>query len=275
MVDKSSQNKKPKKKSKLFTTMVVLACLMFATGLGLILYPFITSIPAYFQKGDQISQWESERQSYKTAQTSPTISGSESTISTNTNPNQEATTEDMGTSMSQTTLQASTEQSGDNGEAQDASENSGKEEETSVLTAEDMFPLKLTIPKIEVEWITNEGADVPTLKKGPGHIPETPLPGEEGRCTISGHRTTYGAPFNRIDELAEGDLIYLEILNNLKFTYKVTGVEIVAPTYVEILNGTNKKELLLTTCFPEYSARERMVVIAELINIYAFDFNLN
>jgi LPXTG-site transpeptidase (sortase) family protein len=69
-------------------------------------------------------------------------------------------------------------------------------------------------------------------------------------------------------------LIYLETLNNLVFAYKVTDIEVVAPSYVEILIGSDKKELLLTTCYPEYSARERMVIVSELINIYPFDFNI-
>ena len=57
-----------------------------------------------------------------------------------------------------------------------------------------------------------EGVGVPDLKKGPGHYPETPLPGQEGNAAIAGHRTTYGAPFNRIDELEPGDEILVQTL---------------------------------------------------------------
>lgn len=141
----------------------------------------------------------------------------------------------------------------------------------SKLTAEDFFPLKISIPKVDLELITYEGADPQTLKKGPGHIEETPLPGSVGRCTISGHRTTYGSPFKRIDELENGDLIYLETIKGELFIYAVTGLEIVKPKDVYILEGTDKKELLLTSCYPEYSATERIILISELVNTYSLE----
>jgi len=79
-------------------------------------------------------------------------------------------------------------------------------------TIQDFFPLKINMPDIESEWIVNAGSDPQTLKQGPGYIIGTSLPGQPGRCAIAGHRTTYGAPFNRIDELEDGDIIYLETL---------------------------------------------------------------
>ncbi len=141
----------------------------------------------------------------------------------------------------------------------------------SILTAEDFFPLMIRIPKIGLKLIVNEGADTKTLKQGPGHIPETPLPGDTGRCTISGHRTTYGSPFRRIGELEDGDFIYLETFKDRKLIYVVTGQEIVGPEDVYILAGTDKKELLLTSCHPEYSAAERLIIISELIKIYSLE----
>ncbi len=266
-----NQNKKPGKKSKSLIATIVIICLMFAGGLGLMLYPFITNIPSLFQKGDQISRWESEKQN-NVAKEEKTASEDMVTDSTLISDSNETSAGENGNTGSKSSGEPGTDK-GKNNEAS-ATEIATGEEEAGSSTAEDMFPLKIIIPKIEVEWIANEGADVSTLKKGPGHIPETPLPGEIGRCTISGHRTTYGAPFNRIDELAVGDLIYLETLNNLVFAYKVTDIEVVVPSYVEILIGSDKKELLLTTCYPEYSARERMVIVSELINIYPFDFNI-
>lgn len=151
---------------------------------------------------------------------------------------------------------------------------SGEEEDRkeeidySILTAEDFFPSMIKIPKIGLKLIVNEGADTQTLKKGPGHISETPLPGDIGRCTISGHRTTYGSPFRKIGELEDGDFIYLETVEGEIFIYLVTGREIVRPKDVYILTGADKRELLLTSCHPEYSAEERIIIIAELINIY-------
>jgi sortase A len=134
--------------------------------------------------------------------------------------------------------------------------------------------MKITIPRIGLEYVVLEGTDTVTLKKGAGHESVTPLPGEEGRCTISGHRTTYGAPFNRVDELEEGDLIYLETLDGKSYVYTVTALEIVKPTDVWILEGTEKEELLLTTCHPKYSAATRLIIISELVELFDFEVDL-
>ena len=63
------------------------------------------------------------------------------------------------------------------------------------------------IPKIGLDRAVVQGVGVPDLRKGPGHYPDSPMPGQLGNAAIAGHRTTYGAPFNRIDELAPGDEI--------------------------------------------------------------------
>jgi len=117
-----------------------------------------------------------------------------------------------------------------------------------------------------------EGVSVEDLKQGgPGHIPGTALPGEVGNVVLSGHRTTYGAPFNRWDELAPGDLVVLETRDGW-FTYRITGSQVVLPNAVEVTfpvpgdhDATPTRALLtMTTCNPEYSARERLIVSAEL-----------
>ncbi len=137
-----------------------------------------------------------------------------------------------------------------------------------IPAAEDFFPLKMSIPRIDLEWVSYESADSLILEQGPGHIEETPLPGEVGRCTISGHRTTYGSPFERLDELKKRDLIYLETVKGGIFIYAVTGQQIVVPTDIYILEGSGKSELLLTTCHPRYSSAKRLIIIAELLNLY-------
>ena len=119
--------------------------------------------------------------------------------------------------------------------------------------------------------IVVEGVDVEDLKKGPGHIPGTALPGAVGNMVLSGHRTTYGAPFNRWAELPPGAEVVVETRDTW-FTYTVTGSRIVSPTSVEVTlpvpgrpSATPTRRLLtMTTCNPKYSARERLIVSAEL-----------
>ncbi|HEX2062833.1 MAG TPA: class E sortase, partial [Acidimicrobiales bacterium] len=121
----------------------------------------------------------------------------------------------------------------------------------------------LKIPKLGLEKAVVEGVEVADLKKGPGHYPSTPMPGQNGNAAIAGHRTTYGAPFLRLDELAPGDVILVTTRED-DFEYKVTESKIVEPGEVSVLDETDDDRLTLTTCHPRYSARERLIVVASL-----------
>jgi sortase A len=133
----------------------------------------------------------------------------------------------------------------------------------------------LRIPRLG-DWnddppVVVEGVGVGDLKKGPGHMPGTALPGELGNVVLSGHRTTYGAPFERVDELRPGDAVVVETRDSW-FTYTVRSSRIVSPSAVEVTwpvpgeAGAAPTEhlLTLTTCHPRYSARQRLIVQAEL-----------
>jgi sortase A len=122
----------------------------------------------------------------------------------------------------------------------------------------------IEIPRISLSAVVVQGVEVPDLKKGPGHYPGTPLPGEPGNVVISGHRTTYGRPFYNLDELTTGDPIYLTDPDGSRFTYVVSRTSIVAPTDIAVVSATTDNRLTLTTCNPRYSAAQRLVVVAEL-----------
>jgi sortase A len=121
----------------------------------------------------------------------------------------------------------------------------------------------IRIPKIGVEKAVVEGTGVAALKQGPGHYPTTPMPGQPGNAAIAGHRTTYGAPFFRLDELQAGDLIQVTTRQG-EFTYKMRDRLIVKPSQNEVLAPSDETLLTLTTCNPRYSAAQRMVIVAEL-----------
>ena len=116
-----------------------------------------------------------------------------------------------------------------------------------------------------------EGVSHSALKNGPGHYPGTALPGDLGNSVISGHRTTYGAPFNRLDEVRLGDFIVLETRTSF-FTYRVVSSYVVKPTAIGETDPVpnqpkataTKRLLTLTTCNPKYSARQRLIVRGEL-----------
>lgn len=132
---------------------------------------------------------------------------------------------------------------------------------------------KIYIPELGRDYVkvVVEGVGTENLKKGPGHYPKTARPGEKGNVVIAGHRTTYGAPFHRVDELEAGDAIVLETANAW-FTYRVRSQEVVAPSAIEVTFPVPYKEgvaaterlLTLTTCHPKFSARTRLIVFAVL-----------
>lgn len=123
---------------------------------------------------------------------------------------------------------------------------------------------RIEIPVIDVDKVIFEGVDLGTLKSGPGHMPWTPLPGQPGNAVISGHRTTHGAPFFNLDAVSVGDEIIVETALG-RHVYEVRRVFIVNPTDLWVTDPKRGAWLTLTTCNPRYSARERLIVQAELV----------
>lgn len=122
----------------------------------------------------------------------------------------------------------------------------------------------IRIPKIEVDQVVFAGVDTRTLRSGPGHMPSTPVPGQPGNAVISGHRTTYGSPFHNLDMLEPGDRIEVETFAGTH-VYEVRELEIVRPTDVWVTHHREGGWLTLTTCHPKFSARQRLIVFAELV----------
>lgn len=122
----------------------------------------------------------------------------------------------------------------------------------------------IEIPKINLSMVVVEGVSVADLKKGPGHYPGTPLPGQAGNVVISGHRTTYLHPFRNVDQLAAGDPIYLTTPDGIRHTYLVSTLTTVLPTDVAVVDNTPDDRLTLTTCTPPFSASHRLIVVARL-----------
>jgi sortase A len=122
----------------------------------------------------------------------------------------------------------------------------------------------IRIPKIDVDRVVVEGTALDDLKKGPGHYRNTAFPGQKGNVVISGHRTTYGAPFYRLDELRAGDVIRLVTAGDT-YSYKVTESKVVEPTDLSVITQADDYRLTLTTCNPRFSARQRLIIVAELV----------
>jgi len=125
----------------------------------------------------------------------------------------------------------------------------------------------LEIPSINLKQYVVSGTDELTLQFGPGHYLQTNLPGSGGNVGIAGHRTTYGAPFSRLDLLEVGDQIFLNSGGN-KYHYEIDEKLIVDANEGEyVLYNRGDDRLTLTTCHPKYSARQRLVISGKLFKI--------
>lgn len=122
---------------------------------------------------------------------------------------------------------------------------------------------RIALPTLDRRYYVIEGTGGDDLRKGPGHYPDTPLPGQRGTVAIAGHRTTYGAPFRTIDKLRAGDPIRID-MPNARFTYAVEKTRIVEPTNLSVKRRVSYDRLILTACHPLYSAAQRIVVFARL-----------
>lgn len=128
---------------------------------------------------------------------------------------------------------------------------------------------RMVIPKLGVDTIVVEGTSPAALRAGAGHYPRTPLPGQAGNVGIAGHRTTYGKPLSRADELGPGDEVWL-LTPVGDYRYVLPPPErvegrgdnpfITHAADWSVVDPTAEPTLTLTTCHPKGSARQRLIV---------------
>jgi LPXTG-site transpeptidase (sortase) family protein len=133
----------------------------------------------------------------------------------------------------------------------------------------------IVIPSIDIDFIVVQGPEddtyrshewTETLKTGPAHYPDSADPWDgTGRVGIAGHRTTYLHPFLNLDQVHVGDEIKL-ITRHGTYLYQVKR-NFVRPEAGSgvVLEQTVRPTLVLTTCHPKYSSRERLIITATLV----------
>lgn len=124
---------------------------------------------------------------------------------------------------------------------------------------------RIRVPHIHASYVMVQGTDAASLRKGPGHYPATPLPGMPGTVAVAGHRTTYLAPFNKLDKLRKGDAVELQMPYAL-VRYRVERKQIVPPTALWVTRRVGHDRLVLTACHPKYSAAKRIAVFARQVS---------
>ena len=121
----------------------------------------------------------------------------------------------------------------------------------------------LVVPRLNLRMVVVYGTDTASLKRGPGLDPRTFFPGQGRLVYIAGHRTTYSAPFSRIDTMRRGDLILVEMPYGT-FVYRVTRNRIVEADDVWVLRGRDREEVALQACHPRFFASHRWITYGRL-----------
>ncbi len=125
---------------------------------------------------------------------------------------------------------------------------------------------RLRIPALGVGEVVVNGTDTNSLKRGPGRYLGSAMPGEGKLVYIAGHRTTYGAPFSRIDRLRKGDPVFIE-LPYATIEYAVTGSRIVAASETSVLESKGFEQLVLQACHPRFFASHRYLAYAKPVRV--------
>jgi sortase A len=138
--------------------------------------------------------------------------------------------------------------------------------------------LKLTVPKMaEIkndEIPVGAGTNEALLRDYAGvHLPYTGFPWqEEANIYIAGHRigfpgTNSDMAFYDLEDLANGDKVYLEDSEGRQYTYTVFNKKVVEPTDLSVLKRIEGKNIVtLQTCtLPDYS--DRVIYQAELTDV--------
>ena len=125
---------------------------------------------------------------------------------------------------------------------------------------------RLKVDRLGLDTVVVNGTDTESLKKGPGRDTHTFMPGQGKLVYVAGHRTTYGAPFSRIDRLRVGDPVVLDV-PYASFHYRITGHVVVPASDVDRLRSRGKEELALQACEPRFFASHRYIAYARLVRV--------
>jgi sortase A len=126
----------------------------------------------------------------------------------------------------------------------------------------------LYIPRLKLEEKINEGTDLRALNTGVWRRPNTARPNNGNNTVIVGHRFTYDGKsvFYNLDKVKSGDTIALR-WEGKTYKYLVKETKVVSATAVEIEEETTEKQLTLYTCTPLWSAKDRLVIVSQPVDL--------
>jgi sortase A len=125
---------------------------------------------------------------------------------------------------------------------------------------------RIRVPRLGLDMVLVNGTDTSTLKKGPGRDLRTFMPGQHNLVYVAGHRTTYSAPFARIDHLRPGDAVTIE-MPYATFRYRITSHQVVDAHDLSVLRPRKRETLALQACHPRFFATQRYIVWASPVRV--------
>ena len=125
---------------------------------------------------------------------------------------------------------------------------------------------RIEIPAIGVDELIREGVHLSVIDRGVAHWAGTAEAGGFGNMVLAGHRTAKTAPFRDLDLLEAGDTITVTGFDGRSADYVVRETVVVTPADIWIVEQTETPMLTLFACHPKRSARQRIVVRAELVH---------
>lgn len=134
---------------------------------------------------------------------------------------------------------------------------------SSIPRAGSAVVARLLIPRLDTDLYVVDGDGPEALRRGPGHLTGTAMPGARGNCVIAGHRDTH---FRVLKNIRRGDEIVLATPAG-RYLYRVVATKVISPDNLGPLHPTRDAELNLITCYPfSYigDAPQRFVVKARL-----------
>lgn len=136
----------------------------------------------------------------------------------------------------------------------------------------------IDIPSLNIHLPIYHTTSESVLNVGVGHLEWSSLPtgGESTHTVLSGHRGLPSARlFTDIDNLIEGDLFYITILDEI-MAYEVDQINIVLPEDISVIQLEPGRDLCtLVTCTPYGVNTHRLLVRGHRVDIVDKEYTIN
>jgi sortase A len=121
----------------------------------------------------------------------------------------------------------------------------------------------LSIPAIRLRTVILQGTTGSVLENGPGHLRDTPMPGQVGVSVILGREFAYGGPFGKLPALAPGDPITV-VTGQTVASYQVIDLRRAGDPLPQPVAAGGARMILVTADGPPLAPTGTLYVDADL-----------